>query len=203
MFSHDRRVLALALGGGAPAVVLAVLFLWKEPWPPAFRVTAALVVIALWLGLALALRRHVVRPLQTVSNLLAALREGDAGFYALQAAIAGCHARAEDPQSVDWGEIAGIYAVLLARYPSPVVALNQAAAIGMAQGPERGLSLLAELERTGQLVGYHLFAAAKADLLRRLGRRTEAAVAYRDALGSVTSPVERRYLERRLAEASR
>ena len=77
MFSHDRRVLALALGGGAPAVVLAVLFLWQEPWPPAFRVAAALAVIALWLGLALAVRRHVVRPLQTVSNLLAALREGD------------------------------------------------------------------------------------------------------------------------------
>ncbi|HEX5042771.1 MAG TPA: RNA polymerase sigma factor [Candidatus Polarisedimenticolaceae bacterium] len=133
----------------------------------------------------------------------AALREGNAGFYALQAAIAGCHARAEGPGQVDWAEIAGIYAVLLARHPSPVVALNHAAATGMAFGPERGLALLEALERTGQLTGYHLLAAARADLLRRLGRTAEAADAYRDALGTVTSPVERRYLTRRLEEALR
>jgi RNA polymerase sigma-70 factor (ECF subfamily) len=132
-----------------------------------------------------------------------ALREGNAGFYALQAAIAGCHARAGSPGQVDWAEIAGIYAVLLARHPSPVVALNHAAAVGMAFGPERGLALLAELEATGQLTGYHLLAAARADLLRRLGRNGEAADAYRDALGTVTSTVERRYLERRLGEALR
>ena len=98
-------------------------------------------------------------------------------------------------------EIAGIYAVLLTRHPSPVVALNHAAAMGMAYGPGRGLALLEELERTGQLAGYHLLAAAKADLLRRLGRTAEAAAAYRDALSAVTSPVERRYLQRRLGEA--
>ena len=110
---------------------------------------------------------------------------------------------AATPEEVDWAEIAGIYAVLLTRHPSPVVALNHAAAAGMAYGPERGLGLLAELERTGQLGGYHLLAAAKADLFRRLGRPSEAAAAYREALVSVTSPVERRYLERRLAEATR
>ena len=130
-----------------------------------------------------------------------ALREGGGGFYALQAAIAGCHARAGNPEEVDWVEIAGIYAVLLTRHPSPVVALNHAAAMGMAYGPGRGLALLEELERTGQLAGYHLLAAAKADLLRRLGRTAEAAAAYRDALSAVTSPVERRYLQRRLGEA--
>jgi len=133
----------------------------------------------------------------------AALRRGSAGFYALQAAIAGCHARAKGADEVDWAEIAGLYAVLLARHPSPVVALNHAAASGMAFGPERGLALLSALERTGELAGYHLLAAAKADLLRRLGRSGEAAAAYRDALREVRSPVERRYLERRLAEASR
>ena len=132
-----------------------------------------------------------------------ALRGGSAGFYALQAAIAGCHARAGAPDAVDWAEIAGLYAVLLARHPSPVVALNHAAASGMAFGPERGLALLSDLERTGELTGYHLLAAARADLLRRLGRAGEAAEAYREALSQVRSPVERRYLERRLAEASR
>ena len=120
----------------------------------------------------------------------------------LQAAIAGCHARARTPEEVDWSEIAALYAVLLANHPSPVVALNHAAAVGMARGPERGLALLAALEATGELSGYHLMPAAKADLLRRLGLRAEAAAAYRQALERVTSPVERRYLERRLAETS-
>jgi RNA polymerase sigma-70 factor (ECF subfamily) len=132
-----------------------------------------------------------------------ALRQGGFGFYALQAAIAGCHARARTSGEVDWTEIAALYAVLLARHPSPVVALNHAAAVGMAYGPERGLALLAALEETGELPRYHLLAAAKADLLRRLGRNDEAAAAYGTALRAVTSPVERRYLERRLAEASR
>jgi RNA polymerase sigma-70 factor (ECF subfamily) len=104
---------------------------------------------------------------------------------------------------VDWAEIAGLYAVLLTRHPSPVVALNHAAAVGMAFGPERGLALLSALEETGQLAEYHLMPAAKADLLRRLGRTAEAAAAYREALARVTSPVERRYLQRRLGEASR
>lgn len=131
-----------------------------------------------------------------------ALRAGGQGFYALQAAIAGCHARARRAAHVDWAEIAALYAVLLARHPSPVVALNHAAAVGMARGPERGLDLLAALEETGELAGYHLMAAAKADLLRRLGRGVEAAAAYREALAVVTSPAERRYLRRRLEEVA-
>jgi RNA polymerase sigma-70 factor (ECF subfamily) len=131
-----------------------------------------------------------------------ALRGGGEGFYALQAAIAGCHARARRAEDVDWAEIAALYAVLLARHPSPVVALNHAAAVGMARGPERGLVLLAALEETGELAGYHLMAAAKADLLRRLGRGGEAAAAYREALAAVTSPAERRYLRRRLDEVA-
>jgi len=77
MFSHDRRVLALALAGGAPALALATLYLRALPWPTAARLAAWLALVAIWAGLALLARRHVARPLQTISNLLAALREGD------------------------------------------------------------------------------------------------------------------------------
>ena len=131
------------------------------------------------------------------------MSSGEWTLTCLIAYSAGCHARAQTSGEVDWTEIAALYAVLLARHPSPVVALNHAAAVGMAYGPERGLALLDALEDTGELPGYHLLAAAKADLLRRLGRNDEAAAAYGTALRAVTSPVERRYLERRLAEASR
>jgi RNA polymerase sigma-70 factor (ECF subfamily) len=131
----------------------------------------------------------------------AAVRQGGAGFYALQAAIAALHAQAERPGDTDWRQISILYALLLRTHPSPVVALNHAAAVGMADGPERGLRLIEDLERRNQLPGYHLLPAAKADFLRRLGRLDEAAAAYRDALSLVTSEPERRYLERRLAEA--
>jgi two-component system nitrogen regulation sensor histidine kinase NtrY len=77
MISHDRRVVALALAGGAPAVVFALLFLWTQPWPTVARVASAAAVLACWLGAAAMARRFVVHPLQTISNLLAALREED------------------------------------------------------------------------------------------------------------------------------
>ncbi len=131
-----------------------------------------------------------------------ALRQGGAGFYALQAAIAALHAQAERPGDTDWRQISILYALLLRTQPSPVVALNHAAAVGMADGPERGLRLIEDLERRNQLPGYHLLPAAKADFLRRLGRLDEAAAAYREALAMVTSEAERRYLERRLAEVA-
>ncbi|MET0554350.1 MAG: DUF6596 domain-containing protein [Vicinamibacteria bacterium] len=130
----------------------------------------------------------------------AALRRGGAGFYAIQAAIAAVHAQAARAADTDWRQIAILYAVLLRLHPSPVVALNRAAAVGMADGPEHGLRLLAEVEAGGALEGYHLLPAAKADLLRRLGHRAEAAAAYDAALALSPSDVERRYLERRKRE---
>jgi RNA polymerase sigma-70 factor (ECF subfamily) len=129
-----------------------------------------------------------------------ALRRGGAGFYALQAAIAALHAQAARAVDTDWPQIAALYALLLRLHPSPVVALNHAVAVAMADGLDRGLRLLAQLEATGELSGFHLLPAAKADILRRLGRREDAAAAYRQALGLVRQEPERRYLERRLSE---
>jgi len=128
----------------------------------------------------------------------AALRQGGAGFYALQAAIAAIHAQAPTPKDTDWRQIAILYALLMRTHPSPVVALNHAAAVRLSRGPEHGIRLIEELERSGALASYHLLPAAKADLLRRLGRVNEAAASYRHALSLVVSDVERRYLLRRL-----
>jgi len=127
-----------------------------------------------------------------------ALRRGGIGFYAIQAAIAALHAQAAKAEDTDWPQIAALYALLLRLHPSPVVALNHAAAVAMGNGLERGLRLIEELEATGELDGYHLLPAAKADVLRRLDRNAEAAAAYRAALCLVSHPAERRYLERRL-----
>ncbi len=129
-----------------------------------------------------------------------ALRSAGVGFYAIQAAIAAIHGQSERASDTDWRQIALLYALLLRLYPSPVVALNHAAAVGMAEGPERGLVLLDALERQGDLAGFHMLPAAKADLLRRLGRAREAADSYREALRTVGNDAERRYLERRLRE---
>jgi RNA polymerase sigma-70 factor (ECF subfamily) len=129
-----------------------------------------------------------------------ALRRGGVGFYALQAAIAALHTQAARAEDTDWPQIAALYALLLRLHPSPVVALNHAAAVAMGNGLERGLRLIEQLEATGELDGYHLLPAAKADVLRRLGCHSEAAVAYERALSLVTQAAERRYLERRLRE---
>ena len=122
--------------------------------------------------------------------------------YALEAAIAGIHAVAPSAEATDWRQIAGLYAVLERLAPSPVVELNRAVAVAMVDGPEAGLRLLDALAGRGELAGYHLLPAARADLLRRLGRRTEAAAAYREALDLVTNAPERRFLARRLAEVA-
>ena len=119
------------------------------------------------------------------------------GAYQLQAAIAAIHARAPRPDDTDWAEIASLYTALAARTPSPVVALNRAVAIAMADGPGAGIPLVDEL--ADELDGYHLFHATRADLLRRLGRDEDARAAYRRALGLATNPAERRFLEGRLA----
>ena len=127
-----------------------------------------------------------------------ALRGGAPGRYTVQAAIAAVHAQAERAADTDWRQIAALYGVLAALDPSPIVALNRAVAVAMADGMERGLALL----ETIHLPGYHLLPAARADLLRRLGRRQDAAAAYREALALVTNEAERRFLERRLAEVT-
>lgn len=128
------------------------------------------------------------------------LRGGEAGPYAIQAAIAALHSQAEDAANTDWKQIAALYGFLLRSNPSPVVELNYAVAVAMVDGPEKGLRLLDALSARGSLQGYHLLPAARADLLRRLGRREEARAAYREALAQVTLPAERRFLESRLAQ---
>lgn len=128
----------------------------------------------------------------------AVLRGGPAGPYALQAAIAALHARARRAEDTDWRQIAALYALLLRRQPTPVVALNHAVAVAMSDGPAQGLRLLDALAARGELPGYHLLPAARADLLRRLGRFEEARSAYRAALQLAANEAERRFLERRL-----
>jgi RNA polymerase sigma-70 factor (ECF subfamily) len=129
-----------------------------------------------------------------------AVRRGGGGFYALQAAVAALHAQARRPEETDWPQIAALYALLLRLHPSPVIALNHAAAVALGERLERGLRLIEDLEAGGELASYHLLPAAKADILRRLGRPAEAAVAYERALRLVTQAAERRYLQRRLRE---
>jgi RNA polymerase sigma-70 factor, ECF subfamily len=131
-----------------------------------------------------------------------ALRQRRPGSYQIQAAIAACHATAPTAAATDWTEIAALYRQLTRRIPSPVVALNLAVATAMAEGPAAGLIQVEALAATGSLRGYHLLAATRADLLRRLGRWSEASAAYREAIAQVGSDVERRYLERRLAEVA-
>ncbi|XXX77443.1 RNA polymerase sigma factor [Sorangium sp. So ce134] len=130
-----------------------------------------------------------------------ALRAGAPDSYALQAAIAALHARAASAADTDWAQIAALYVALGAVNPSPVVRLNHAVAVGMSEGPAAGLRLLDLLAAEGALPGFHLLPAARADMLRRLGRHEEAAEAYRQALALARNQPERRFLERRLAEA--
>src|SRR4051794_28886619 len=131
-----------------------------------------------------------------------AARLGPPGPYVLQAAIAGEHARAASAEETDWPQIASLYGVLAAAQPSPVIELNRAVAVAMAEGPERGLELLDEPELAEALDGYQWFWSARADLLRRAGRTKPAMKAYERAAELATNPVERRFLERRLAEIS-
>jgi RNA polymerase sigma-70 factor (ECF subfamily) len=137
-----------------------------------------------------------------VSLLDAALRRGHPGPYQVQAAIAACHATAATADSTDWSQIAALYGQLAEFLPTPVVELNHAVAVGMARGPAAGLPLVEALESAGKLAGYHLLPATRADFLRRLGRRREAAAAYAEALELTSTDAERRYLSRRLAETS-
>jgi RNA polymerase sigma-70 factor (ECF subfamily) len=128
------------------------------------------------------------------------LRAGRVGPYQLQAAIAAVHAEAAAPELTDWRQIAALYEILARRSPSPVVELNRAAAVAMADGPERGLQLMDRAEVAEPLQTYRWFHAARADLLRRLGRSTEASAAYARALELTENRGERDYLQRRVTE---
>jgi RNA polymerase sigma-70 factor, ECF subfamily len=130
----------------------------------------------------------------------AALRHGAAGVYALQGVIAALHANAKTAKETDWPQIAALYDALLRTHASPVVEVNRAVAVALARSLEEGLALLDELERREELEEFHLLPAARADLLRRLGRKAEAAEAYRRALTLATNDIERRFLRRRLVE---
>ena len=130
----------------------------------------------------------------------AALRRGEPGPYQVQAAVAACHASAGEAAETDWPQIAALYATLGRMVPSPVIELNRAVAVAMAEGPAAGLTLVDSITRSGALSGYHLLPATRADLLRRLGRVDQAAAAYREALELTASDAERRYLLRRLSE---
>lgn len=123
-----------------------------------------------------------------------------AGPFGIQAAIAAEHCRARRAEDTDWSRIVGFYDLLTRISPSPIVALNRAVAVAMADGPAEGLKLVDELASAGDLEGYHLLPATRADLLRRLGDHREAAESYEKALTLVTNDSERRFLERRLAE---
>jgi RNA polymerase sigma-70 factor (ECF subfamily) len=125
---------------------------------------------------------------------------GPPGPYQLQAAIAAEHDRAASFEATDWEEVARLYAELAAVAPSPVVDLNRAAAVSMAAGPRAGLDLLAGLESSGALERYHLLHAARADMLRRLGRPADALMAYTRALELAPGAAERDFLERRCRE---
>lgn len=127
---------------------------------------------------------------------------GALGPYALQAAIAACHARAHTPEATDWPRIVALYDALARIHPSPVVELNRAVAVGMAQGPAAGLALLEGLASEPSLLGYHLLPAVRGDLLDKLGRRDEARAEFERAAGLTKNARERALLLGRAAAGS-
>ncbi len=142
-------------------------------------------------------RARIAEGLALVQRALASRRFGP---YTLQAAIAAVHAEAPAAADTDWGQIVGLYEVLLRVEPSPVVELNRAAAVAMRDGPAAGLALVDAILARGDLAQYYLAHSARADLCRRLGRTDEARASYRRALELTRQEPERRFLERRLRE---
>ncbi|MFG2586347.1 RNA polymerase sigma factor [Streptomyces malaysiensis] len=142
-------------------------------------------------------RALIAEGLTALDEALAMRRSGP---YQVQAAIAACHATAPDAAATDWPQIAALYAELTRMAPSPVVELNRAVAVAMADGIPAGLALVDELAESGELDGYYLLPATRADLLRRDGRRAEAATSYEEALRLAPTDAERRYLAGRLSE---
>ncbi|WP_280480213.1 RNA polymerase sigma factor [Nocardia cyriacigeorgica] len=142
-------------------------------------------------------RALIAEGVRTLDDALALRRPGP---YQVQAAIAACHATAPDAAATDWPQIAALYGELARLAPSPVVDLNRAVAVAMAEGIPAGLALVDELAESGRLDGYYLLPATRGDLLRRDGRLTEAAAAYEAALELAPTEAERRYLAERRSE---
>lgn len=181
----------------AEAIGLLALMLLHESRRPARTSAAGEIVLldaqdrGLW-------RRDLI---DEGSGLVArALSTRQVGPYTVQAAIAAVHAEATAAAATDWDQIVGLYDVLVRSDPSPVIALNRAAAVAMRDGPLAGLALIDDILATGALTEYHLAHSARADLLRRLGRTAEARACYEQALARARQVPERRFLERRLAE---
>jgi RNA polymerase sigma-70 factor (ECF subfamily) len=124
------------------------------------------------------------------------------GPFVIQAAIAAEHCKALRPEHTDWREIVQLYDLLARVQPSPIVSLNRAVALAMSEGPQKGLTEIELIAGEGKLEDYHLLHASRADLLRRLGLKDEAASSYQRALQLVSNESERRFLERRLSEVS-
>jgi RNA polymerase sigma-70 factor (ECF subfamily) len=141
-------------------------------------------------------RRKIAEALPLVQIAL----RGDIGPFTLQAAIAALHSQAARPEDTDWRQIVNLYDLLERVHPSPIVALNRAVAVAMADGPALALKIIDSLAASDDLENYHLLHAARADLLRRIGSFPEAALSYKRALALVSNDSERRFLERRLRE---
>lgn len=144
-------------------------------------------------------RQEIQRADQLVRQALLSRRFGP---YTLQAAIAAVHAQSPSSAETDWQEIVGLYDVLMQHMPTPIVALNRAAALAMRDGPEAGLQALEPLMENKTLKGYHLAHAALADMHRQLDHQDAAAQAYTQALALATQPAEKRFLQQRLADLS-
>ncbi len=138
-----------------------------------------------------------------VSHVEAALRSGQFGPYTLQAAIAAVHAEAPSAEQTDWAQIVALYDRLLDLEPSPVIRLNRAVAVAMAEGPAAGLALIDDLGKEADLNGYYWLFAARADLYRRMGNTDAADAAYQRALDLTQLEPERRYLQKRRQELRR
>jgi RNA polymerase sigma-70 factor (ECF subfamily) len=174
------------------AGLLALLLLTESRWQARFSDDRSLVLLrdqdrALWDRALIAEGQAIVR---------ACLRRNRPGPYQIQAAINAVHADARSIESTDWPQVLALYDQLLALLPTPVVAMNRAIVVGEVQGPRSALALLDDLD----LEQYHLFHAARADLLRRLGRSGEAATAYARAADLATSEADRAFLAGRLAD---
>jgi len=140
-------------------------------------------------------RKEIEEGLELVER---GLRKGRVGPYQLQAAVAALHAEAKTAADTDWKQIAALYRELMRLNSSPIIALNHAAAVAMAEGPELGLTLIEEVGDSGRLDNYYLYHAARGDLLRRLKRHEESKAAYSRAIELTTNPVEQKYMRRRI-----
>ncbi len=192
-----RRLDALLPGRGAVRGLLALMLLHEARRPARYDAAGDLVLLedqdrALWSRPMIAEGLALVQP--------ALMAERPPSAYAVQAAIAALHAEAPTAADTDWRQIVALYAVLSRLAPSPVIELNHAAALSMTDGPAVALLRVDALAARGELAGYDVLPAVRADLLRRLGRRAEARAAYQAALSLARHEPERRYFRRRIAE---